>query len=66
MAIVRETVKIDNKGRILIPKRVKEVLGFKQGMEFDLEITKVGSLVLRKSKPLTKYQEINLLETTEE
>lgn len=50
MAFVKATKTIDSKGRITIPPDTLRVLNFKAGDKVYFEVTKSGSLVVRKVK----------------
>lgn len=49
MAILRDTRKIDSRGRVTIPPQALEALNFKPGDDVYYEITKAGSLVIKKA-----------------
>lgn len=50
MALVRVTKTIDSKGRITIPTDTFKKLDFKPGDKVYFEVTRTGSLVIRKAK----------------
>lgn len=50
MAIVRTTKEIDSRGRIKIPPETLQALKLKPGDKVYFEITKTGSLVIKKAK----------------
>ncbi len=50
MAYLKETRKLDSKGRVFIPKAVLEVAGLASGDDVTFETTKSGGIVIRKAK----------------
>lgn len=50
MAIVRAIKEIDSRGRIKIPPETLQILKLKPGDKVYFEVTKSGSLVIRKAK----------------
>ena len=60
MAIAKEVKVIDTKGRVQIPKYVLAQSSIKKGDSVIFDITKTGSIVLRKvvlAKPSGEYDE---------
>ena len=51
MGYLKKTRKVDNKGRVFIPREVLEIVGIKEGDSVTFETTKAGGIVIRKYIP---------------
>lgn len=50
MPILRETKKLDSKGRVFLPQKLLDIVNLKGGDEVYFETTKTNAIVIRKLK----------------
>lgn len=53
-----DTTRLSSKGQVVLPKPVRETLGWKQGMEFSIETSKEGLLL----RPVRCFERTTLRE----